>query len=278
MGCGCPDGDGCASSYRGFNRQVDCMAQLLREFVTQLEGDGTTISGWAVGRSKSTLDGYSVRPANTATAALYTYTPWVVSNRDHYSIWRDLADAVGYQAPGPGGCGVAAFPSGARLQLVPDADLTAQYTEGETPSCFLAADSLLDPATLVTYNESLQLSPNFRLNEFVAAASSRTMLLAPELVDALQRIRSHLGRPITVDVAYQSPAAFEAACGGVCEGDSCPSAPSCEDPRELTRGTAALLDGGADLLASAAAVGVGSCWQEGERVFVGVGTALGCPR
>ena len=38
-----------------------------------------TIGGWAPGRSKLTSEGLSVTPYNSATAALYTYTPWVLT-------------------------------------------------------------------------------------------------------------------------------------------------------------------------------------------------------
>lgn len=280
MGCGCPDGGGCADAFDGFDRQVSCMAKLLRGFLDELNADGTTVSGWAVGSSKMTRDGYHVRPANAATAALYTYTPWVASNKDHLSIWRTVASFVNYVAPGPGGCGVAEFPSGVRLQLVPNEELTAEYAS-DAPACFLHADSLIDPESFASYDTSLQLAPNFALREFVDEASSRTLLLEPALVDALQRIRTELGSGVAIRVAYQSPKAHDTACVGVCEGDECPTAPSCEPPRELARGTAALVDSTASassLIQAAVASGVPSCWQEGEHVFIGVGSHLGCPR
>jgi hypothetical protein len=280
MGCGCPDGGGCSEAFRGFDRQVACMAELLRSFLDELDADGATVSGWAVGSSKMTRDGYHVRPANAATAALYTYTPWVESNKDHLSLWRTIASFVGYVAPGPGGCGVAEFPSGVRLQLVPNEELAAEY-EHEAPACFLDADSLIDPESFTSYDTSVRIAPNFVLHEFVQEASSRTMLLDPGLVDALQRIRTELGSGIAIEVAYQSPKAHDTACAGVCEGDVCASAPSCEPPHELARGTAALVDATvspSSLLQAAAASGVPSCWQEGEHVFIGVGSNLGCPR
>jgi hypothetical protein len=49
----------------------------MEEYYEELETDGQTRAGWAVGKAKRTLDPCSVTPKNKATAALYTYTPWV---------------------------------------------------------------------------------------------------------------------------------------------------------------------------------------------------------
>lgn len=76
-GCGCPDGSGCSAMYRGFGKQVECGAKLVRNYLNDLSTKGTTVSGWKVGVAKNTSDPCSVKPANKATAALYTYTPWV---------------------------------------------------------------------------------------------------------------------------------------------------------------------------------------------------------
>ncbi len=76
-GCGCPDSGGCSASWAGFGNQIECSAAKFRGYLDDLEGGGSTVSGWKVGLTKKTLDGCSVKPANAATAALYTYTPWV---------------------------------------------------------------------------------------------------------------------------------------------------------------------------------------------------------
>jgi hypothetical protein len=90
FGCGCPDGGGgrCDAKYSGFEAQAECAASLTADYMKSLEGGGSTVSGWKVGAPKATEDGYTVTPVNRATAALYTYTPWV----------GDKA-AAGYQAP-----------------------------------------------------------------------------------------------------------------------------------------------------------------------------------
>ncbi|MFH1597725.1 MAG: hypothetical protein ABIB97_01455 [Patescibacteria group bacterium] len=78
-GYGCPDGQGCSSSYKGFFNQVNHSLKGIRgdKYLAGLEANGTTISGWGPGITKTTLDGISVTPQNDATAVLYTYTPWV---------------------------------------------------------------------------------------------------------------------------------------------------------------------------------------------------------
>lgn len=88
MGCACPDGSECDTSQSGFVRQIECAASVTRSFLDDIASKGETISGWAPMRTSTTLDGRMFAPANAATAALYTYTPWV----------GDL-DAEGYQAP-----------------------------------------------------------------------------------------------------------------------------------------------------------------------------------
>lgn len=80
LGYACPDSTGCSAAGAGFARQVDKFGSTVRKYLTDLSDPGRgyqTISGWAVGRTKTTLDGISVTPQNQATASLYTYNPWV---------------------------------------------------------------------------------------------------------------------------------------------------------------------------------------------------------
>ncbi len=76
-GCACPDGQACAKSSGGFAKQIECTSSLMRKYLDQLDTKGATQSGWKVGVAKSTLDPCTVKPDNRATAAIYTYTPWV---------------------------------------------------------------------------------------------------------------------------------------------------------------------------------------------------------
>jgi hypothetical protein len=76
-GCGCPDSGGCSTSYAGFGKQIECAAKKIRGYLIDLDAGRPTISGWKPGVTKNTSDPCTVTPANKATAALYTYTPWV---------------------------------------------------------------------------------------------------------------------------------------------------------------------------------------------------------
>jgi hypothetical protein len=79
MGYGCPDGGSCNPEYSGFYNQIYKSAEALQgpKYLQGIRDRGYTISGWGPGITKTTLDGIQVRPENAATAALYTYTPWV---------------------------------------------------------------------------------------------------------------------------------------------------------------------------------------------------------
>lgn len=81
-GCGCPDGAGCDPELSGFASQIDCAAYKMRSYITDLDAGAPTIAGWEVGVPRETLDPCEVVPANRATAALYTYTPWVGAYAD----------------------------------------------------------------------------------------------------------------------------------------------------------------------------------------------------
>ncbi len=76
-GCACPDGTACDPRVAQFGLQVRCAAELARSYLDDLDAGNATISGWAVGEGRETLEGCWVVPQNRATAALYTYTPWV---------------------------------------------------------------------------------------------------------------------------------------------------------------------------------------------------------
>ncbi|MDQ3337970.1 MAG: hypothetical protein M4D80_22635 [Myxococcota bacterium] len=76
-GCACPDGSACDPKFAAFGLQVRCAAELVRGYLADLDAKGSTITGWRVGVGRNTSDPCWVVPQNRATAALYTYTPWV---------------------------------------------------------------------------------------------------------------------------------------------------------------------------------------------------------
>jgi hypothetical protein len=108
FGCGCPHSPVCSSKYEGFANQADCAAGTLSRSMDRALTSNGTASGWKAGEEKLTEDKLEVVPTNAATAALYTYTPWVgeagggkkgVGGASlHYKVWDRFSDAVGYGA------------------------------------------------------------------------------------------------------------------------------------------------------------------------------------
>ena len=108
FGCGCPDGGSCDPAHKGFEKQLACAGTLTRSYLDALAGGGATVSGWKVGRAKTTLDGRTITPSTRAAAVLYTYTPWVGDKTSggnaapfgNYLFWKTYAQfarTVGYK-------------------------------------------------------------------------------------------------------------------------------------------------------------------------------------
>jgi hypothetical protein len=86
LGCGCPDGSACNPAFRGIDKQLACAANVLRSKANE-SAAGT--AQWRMGKSKKTLDGLTVTPTNHATAALYAYTPWVLTGQGgNWLVWN----------------------------------------------------------------------------------------------------------------------------------------------------------------------------------------------
>jgi hypothetical protein len=111
MGCACPESPACSDKYRGFTNQVECAAGTLDRSIDRAMTSKGTVSGWRRYGTKVTEDGVKVTPKNAATAALYTYTPWVgeagggkkgVGGASlHFQVWTRFAETLGYgKTPG----------------------------------------------------------------------------------------------------------------------------------------------------------------------------------
>lgn len=105
---------------------------------------------------------------------------------------------------GPGG---VTYPSGYRARLAPalSAQEAALYRPAGTGT----------PAPLVVAEPEAQLSPHFRMREFLPHDPAyRYVRLAPALVQLLEDLRHALGdRPLSVSSAYRPPA-YNASVGG----------------------------------------------------------------
>lgn len=58
-----------------------------------------------------------------------------------------------------------------------------------------------------------KLSANFKVREFACTDGSDPIFIAPKLVDVLQNIRDHFGKPVTINSAYRT-VTKNRACGG----------------------------------------------------------------
>lgn len=57
------------------------------------------------------------------------------------------------------------------------------------------------------------LTRNFKVREFACSDGTDTVFVSPELVEVLQRIRDHFGRPVTINSGYRTEA-HNRAVGG----------------------------------------------------------------
>lgn len=293
FGCGCPDGGSCSTQWKGFHKQAECMAGHMRDYLDDQDGGGETIAGWKVGRAKKTLDPQWVTPKNKATAALYTYTPWVGSagfgNLSHFKIWKSFAGYVGYAPAGPGGCPAMSYPAGLVAQSLPSPELTEAYKtllgpEGldtaAAPTCFLDPQNLSEPSTGAVASPSSRVSSNFRFSELIVGEpSSRQTLVDPDFVKKLQALRTKLASPITVVDAFRSPERHLSECADAC-GTESSCLGGCAETLPLSLGRAAFIQTGASdgtTLSAAASVGFSTCWASAGEIYVAVGSpALGC--
>ena len=81
----------------------------------------------------------------------------------------------------------------------------------------LSQKELRPLATIRAYSKakdgSKQVSKNFRVIEFACSDGSDPIFIADELVDVLQKIRTHFGKPVTITSAYRTPGRNKAVGG-----------------------------------------------------------------
>ncbi len=110
FGCGCAQGTtSCDPLQAGFDIQVNCLANALRESLNAVAANGHTDAGWTPGKAMTTLDNVKVTPADASTAAIYQYIPTVAAKKAgetwlFWNLWTRYAGALKYA----GGGGVVA--------------------------------------------------------------------------------------------------------------------------------------------------------------------------
>lgn len=58
-----------------------------------------------------------------------------------------------------------------------------------------------------------KLSTNFKVKEFACSDGSDPVFVAPKLVEVLQKIRTHFGKPVIINSAYRTPSKNKAVGG-----------------------------------------------------------------
>jgi hypothetical protein len=104
--CGCATAQAsCDPLQAGFDVQVDCLANQLRQSLDAVAASGHTAGGWGPGAASLTLDGVHVTPVDASTAALYEYTPEVDAGKTggtwlFWNLWQKYAAALKYAGGG----------------------------------------------------------------------------------------------------------------------------------------------------------------------------------
>lgn len=62
-------------------------------------------------------------------------------------------------------------------------------------------------------NGNVKLSKNFKVKEFACSDGSDPVFIAAELVEVLQKIRTHFGKSVTITSAYRTPSKNKAVGG-----------------------------------------------------------------
>ena len=60
---------------------------------------------------------------------------------------------------------------------------------------------------------AVRLAPHFRVKEFACSDGTDTVFVSPELVEVLEKLRSHFGRPVRVLSGYRTEAKNRAVGG-----------------------------------------------------------------
>ncbi|MGO8991712.1 MAG: hypothetical protein ACLQVI_00180 [Polyangiaceae bacterium] len=104
--CGCATAQAsCDPLQAGFDVQVECLANQLRQSLDAVAAGGRTAGGWGPGTAQTTLDGVRVTPADDSTAAIYQYLPTVAEGAPggtwlFWNLWKKYATALNYAGAG----------------------------------------------------------------------------------------------------------------------------------------------------------------------------------
>jgi len=137
----CSMDDPAIQNFKGFANQIEWAAKQHREkYLLQILGRGTTIAGYAPGKSV-VIDGWPIIPENKVTAMLYSYTPHINGNLNLWKIWRRWF-ALNF----PDGSVVRGKSSG-KIYVI-------RFGKRRPFASMAVASSMVDPTKIVTVEDS----------------------------------------------------------------------------------------------------------------------------
>lgn len=155
----CSLSDGSLSRWQGFGKQVNSASmQFIEGYLADIEAYGVTAGKYGPD-VPVTIDGETITPANSATAALYAYTPHFHGNENFAYLWqswfgREYPSGTLVQVPGEDG--VWLLQSGYRRAITSASALASRFN----------ADLIvhISQSTLDSYPEGTSISlPNYSL-------------------------------------------------------------------------------------------------------------------
>lgn len=135
MGYRCPDNGVCAPNALGFGKQVDAAAWQFRQYF-----DNPSVWYFRPNQTYE-IDGFTISPANQATASLYNYTPHESGNRRFWQIWQSYWGKD--------------FPDGSLIKAQGDAAVwLVQYGTRRPIASWSVLLSRFDPKKIVTVSKA----------------------------------------------------------------------------------------------------------------------------
>ncbi|MDD2807772.1 MAG: hypothetical protein PHW95_04615 [Patescibacteria group bacterium] len=151
MGYRCPDNGVCNPKAFGFGKQVDAAAWQFRQYFNNP-------SDWYFRPNQTyNIDGFTISPANQATASLYNYTPHESGNRHFWQIWQNFWGKD--------------FPDGSLIKASGDpAVWLVQYGTRRPIASWSVLLSRFDPKKIVTVNladlEKYEVGPAIKFTNY----------------------------------------------------------------------------------------------------------------
>lgn len=220
-----------AQRFRGFAKQINSATlQFTEGYLVDIETSGETVMGFGPGITV-TIDDEMVTPSNSATAALYTYTPHLHGNSNFAKLWytwftHEYPNGTLMQNTEDGG--VWLIQDGLRRPITSRTALLTRFNERFlVPVTPTTLESYIVGASISLPNYSLLRSPRgtvyLLIDDTLRGISSQEAFRAigfnpDDIIDVTQEELDAYeeGEPITADTQYpQTVLLQDAKTGGV---------------------------------------------------------------